>query len=606
MIVWVRGCTAAFLLFIGIFLLQDGRRPCVSPAGELFPDCDSWELYSEPIGGNLGNPARVRLKFTPQRTGELLAVVRGGETAPLFALHGRREGLALSSKAGPGFYPAQRPGGAWHLSLLQRDRLFHVMLRPEDSDRTMIVKMTLPERPSSPFYLLCFRQNCTLTGLEAACVRYSPLLLILGGAAVLFWLGCEEYVFLRRTWKTENDPASRRLKTAASLIVCGLFAALAVVLFHRCCGRTGYPYGTYLYWPEVRFGDFYDVFARVSPKLNVYLPDVRGGNYFPLIYCLLVPFSLLAQTDALLLYLLLGAAFYLLFPYCAFSISGGRRVWLAVLLCAAYPVQFAIDRGNLELIVYALVALFAFSYDRKHYTAAALLLAMAINCKLYPGVLGVLFLADRRWREAALTALFSLLIFLGSFAVVRGSLPLLLENLRQFNAFSSASYNGISFNHTLYGAARALGLGLFGFPAERGGELQGVFTAAAVVIFSAVAAAVVFRVRAYWKRLFLLIGCFLLLPHFSFDYTLMHLLIPLLFFIFRGGGSRYDALWTAGFVLLLIPLNFYQFSCYPEIRIAVIVKPLLLAAMMCGLILSEQRAGETAYPPERSPDSQNG
>ena len=299
MIVWVRSCTAVFLLFIGILSLLDSRRSCVSPAGELFPDCDARELYSEPIGGNFGNAARVHIGLTPRRTGELLAVVRGGETKPLFALHAHREGLVLSSKESSGLYPARKTGGVWHLIFLQQGRRSCVTLRPEDGEKTMVMKMTIPEKSSSPFHLLHFRRNCSLTALEAACVRFSPLLMILAAAAVLLWLGCEEYVVLRRTWTSGNDPVSRKLKTAASLTAYGLLIALAVVLFHRCCGRAGYPYGTYLYWPKVRFGDFYDVFSRVSPKLNVYLPDVRGANYFPLIYCLLVPLSFLSQTDAL-------------------------------------------------------------------------------------------------------------------------------------------------------------------------------------------------------------------------------------------------------------------------------------------------------------------
>lgn len=81
-----------------------------------------------------------------------------------------------------------------------------------------------------------------------------------------------------------------------------------------------------------------------------------------------------------------------------------RAQAIAVLgILCSYPFLYAVDRGNYVFFVAVLVAATMADYEEHPYRAAVWL-GIAVALKLYPAVLGIIFLRDRRWKPAAVCA----------------------------------------------------------------------------------------------------------------------------------------------------------------------------------------------------------
>ena len=101
----------------------------------------------------------------------------------------------------------------------------------------------------------------------------------------------------------------------------------------------------------------------------------------------------------------------------------GRRVlWLTPLVWLSMPTLVTLQFGNFQLvgIAGAILAMLAFESDR-NILGGALLAPLALS-KVFPGILVLLLLWQRRWRAAAWTAGFTIVVFVGS-VLVLGEAP---------------------------------------------------------------------------------------------------------------------------------------------------------------------------------------
>lgn len=88
--------------------------------------------------------------------------------------------------------------------------------------------------------------------------------------------------------------------------------------------------------------------------------------------------------------------------------SAHRVLLLAPLLFASPSLLGTLQVGNFQLMTVVMAVLGMVAFDRDRPRLGAALLAFAILSKISPGILGVLLLAQRRWREALWTAAFGL------------------------------------------------------------------------------------------------------------------------------------------------------------------------------------------------------
>lgn len=118
-----------------------------------------------------------------------------------------------------------------------------------------------------------------------------------------------------------------------------------------------------------------------------------------------------------------------------------RTLLLAPLLFGSLPILATLQVGNFQLATVAIAVLGMVALDRGRPVVGGALLGFAILSKLAPGVLGIVLLSQRRWRDAAWIAGFSgLLVVLSLLA--HGPDPLVsfatwaLPRIRSGEAFS--------------------------------------------------------------------------------------------------------------------------------------------------------------------------
>jgi hypothetical protein len=139
--------------------------------------------------------------------------------------------------------------------------------------------------------------------------------------------------------------------------------------------------------------------------------------------------------------------------------AGTRALLLVPLVLAAVPALSFLQKGNVQGTVIALSVCAMVLFERSRHAAGGALLAFATVSKLYPGMLVLYLLAQRRWRAVAWTAalggVFALLSLLdtgwGTYTAFFGHLPGLLSE-RGLPGLPQPGRRG----HQLFGAGARL------------------------------------------------------------------------------------------------------------------------------------------------------
>ena len=399
-----------------------------------------------------------------------------------------------------------------------------------------------------------------------------------------------------------EDPGvkRRRVRLLVTLVLAGTVAA---IVYHYIAGfylGLGYPRSTFLFIPSDHFSDWTNSYRYAQAYL-------RGGPA-PLIY---FPFAFLSMVAATRLPTGVGSALIVaLFLAILVVVLRGwvfdREKYVLtkiqygiVLVALSYPVMFALDRTNLEIVLFVFVAgFFYFLYVRESPWLAALCLAAAIAFKLYPATLLLLLLAERRFKPFVLSVVFAVgLTVIGVVALAALGHHSLMEVWRMtmsekgvFQQNMVVGGEGLQHGHTLWGLLRLPGL--LGHAALQGWQMT-LYDVAVAAIFLALAYHVVFRETERWKRVLLATVAALLLPFVSADYTLIQLYFPLVFFLNSPRVSRWDTAYVALFAVLLVPVDYYYFtSRHDGVSISVIVYPIALLLLAWLSISDRQRSAK--------------
>lgn len=198
-----------------------------------------------------------------------------------------------------------------------------------------------------------------------------------------------------------------------------------------------YPRNTVFFRPDDRFKDFLNLSLRVPHWHEPHVlsrTDIRPDYPFPYSYpaptfYVFVFFVRLFPLHPLRAFLIFVFLSFLL-ATCFFSLRVKRAtpkklpqiaIWSTFLL--GFPLQFLIDRGNIEAVIWLLILLGVVAFARNRMLLSAILWSLAASMKIFPGLLFVLFLARRKVGTfvvaIAATAAFSLLALAGIGPTIR-------------------------------------------------------------------------------------------------------------------------------------------------------------------------------------------
>lgn len=230
----------------------------------------------------------------------------------------------------------------------------------------------------------------------------------------------------------------RRILSPEGLIYlvlgCGIFAQMMSLVFSQ--GR----FLETIVYDFSRFTDFFDHVRRFYLGLDLVYQEGMHACFPPLAYCIYflisrilyndnigAPQDLAVSGSGMLVICMLTALFALFFAFAFDRLFGARqsarKKLLAFLLFCSYPFWLAVERGNMSQLVLILLmyaCAWMDSEKKAEKEAALILIAFAAGLKLYPAIFGVLYLAEKRYKEAVRLIIYGILLFFLPFIFFQG------------------------------------------------------------------------------------------------------------------------------------------------------------------------------------------
>lgn len=214
------------------------------------------------------------------------------------------------------------------------------------------------------------------------------------------------------------------------------------------------------------FGDFLLPYAQAIPPNPWLVSSAVANNYPPALVLVFKLFTLLRYAVALAIFLVLNVAAMAL-PV----VLAVRRLLLPVaILCVCvfvfltFPFVMVVDRANVQGLITLVLYAFAVAWRDGRWRRAAVALAVATALKVYPAVLVLGLLAERRFREAALALGGAAAATLLLFAMFPGGLIATAEGfLTGLMAFSTPNPSRfVGGNYSVAGMLANLAAACFG------------------------------------------------------------------------------------------------------------------------------------------------
>jgi hypothetical protein len=362
--------------------------------------------------------------------------------------------------------------------------------------------------------------------------------------------------------------------------------------------------------PEDRFLDF-KLVVQQSAALDPFGEDIGGFAGAPFAQLVGYLFSVI-QPASLRLPIFFGSFFVVFIPMVKHYLYGlkarpslHRWIPLFALVFLTYPVLFALDRANFDILVCASLLLFAFMCQRQKHTASTVFLALAIALKPYTIVLAMVYVFDKRYRHFVIVLCGA--FFLSALSLSLFKDGLLVEAQKYLSSLSQTTThlsggNLQQYTSDLYGLLTAVIKSI--------GDALGIDSSAttmylpahpaATMAYTLVAVVVLIYFIIYlwkephplWRALAVLTILLILLPFNSGDYRLIYLFAPMLIYMAVREKTRYGLLIVVLWGLLLVPKNYYPLHLAPtdyysytlHQTIGMVINPLLLIGLLFCIV----------------------
>ena len=257
---------------------------------------------------------------------------------------------------------------------------------------------------------------------------------------------------------------------------------------------------------------------------------------------------------------------------------------LALLVICSEPFwASAIERGNSVMLVAVILigALILKDSDSKVKKELALILiAVSAGLKIYPAIFGLLYLVEKRYKEALRLVIYGILFFFVPFVFFGGieGIVQFVTNLTTVNRYEGNLYTIQGFVHLLY-------LKITGAT-----ELtQGIRTLgnAFALCYGVVAVFMAVLNKDYWKKLLFLSGMMVIFVPSSYPYTTIYLTIPFLFFLKEVKEQKMHC-WYAvlfGLIFTIMALPSSLFIQWFDLSFAYGIRYIALAVMLMSVVV---------------------
>jgi hypothetical protein len=395
--------------------------------------------------------------------------------------------------------------------------------------------------------------------------------------------------FLAKVFPAKHLDRDAKINFIGLIILVSFFISIAYHYTASTYLNLGYPYNSFLFRPNDRFMDFLNLYDSTLGK--PYLIARADYQHFPLLYCIAKVFTAVNKNVALFIFL---TVFVIAFTcLCLKQLSANKKLEntrdAVIFTFFSYPVLFALDRGNFELWVFLLTALFLICYY-KHPRISWMILSIMMGLKITCGIFMVLLLADRKYKEIVLSILTTVVLTLTSYTIMQGSIIQNisghLQNLKLYTDIYVIHNEGLYFGHSLFGVLKLLIMSAApgGLPQVLIGSLLKPYTFFVVIAAIVLVAYIVFFEKVFWKKVAILTISMCLFPYVSGDYKLLYFYLPMFFYINSKVRESMDGVYATLFALLLIPKDYYHLPFMPEVSSSIFLNPLLMLLMLFAIL----------------------
>ena len=224
------------------------------------------------------------------------------------------------------------------------------------------------------------------------------------------------------------------------------------------------------------------------------------------------------------------------------------------LLLLSFPLIFLIQRANIEIVLWIIIALGILAYRKNIAIPTAILFGLAASVKLYPIFLLGLFLKRKRDLPAFVIGLLTAILSLAAAIAYAGptfsvAAKGFFTGLGRFqdHYVDTVSKIEVAFDHSLFSPLKYSAYLQHASPAPWTHTYYLIAGTFALLLFLRV------RTLPFTNRVVFLVAAMVCLPPVSFDYTLVHLYLPMLLLLgaFTTTRTRPPATAIAAFALLL-------------------------------------------------------
>lgn len=255
------------------------------------------------------------------------------------------------------------------------------------------------------------------------------------------------------------------------------------------------------------------------------------------------------------------------------------QVILPCILIFTYPVAFsAIQRGNSVLLVAPLVCIataWRSDESKVRRELALIIIAICAGLKIYPAVLSLLYLKERRWKEALRLVVYGAVLFFGPFVFFGG-----LEGMKTFFG-TLLTLNGQVNRCSVSGLTETITTALFGHNIHE-------FTVMIQQMFLIICLAAFFLTKDKWGEILTLCSLMTVYISSSWMYTCVYI-IPVLLVFFAEKKDKPIRIsksnWTdiIGFVMFLCVFSFTYRMDFPFIYDSITI----LTSLYCIVTISK-------------------
>lgn len=262
--------------------------------------------------------------------------------------------------------------------------------------------------------------------------------------------------------------------------------------------------------------------------------------------------ALYSFHDAVRAYLLLAATCTAGALATAFSLlkRADATSLLAPLLLLSFPWIFLLQRANIELVLWLLIALGLLAYTRGWPYVAAVLFGLAAACKLYPIFLTGLFLRRKQDLPVFLTGVITFVVAMIAAITFAGPTFMtaaqgFFTGVDHFQAHYAQTVRSaeINWDHCLFSPVKFWSVGAKASLAPLMKPYYALAGTLALLLFLRV------RTMPFLNRALFLTTAMIALPPVSYDYTLVHLYLPALLLL--CAALRNETPTTVPFALAL-------------------------------------------------------